>query len=98
MKEVDWDIVPTGETMILLTAGGLEPNGLLFMADFKDTMALKFTPTGNYIGLTRNRGMRLGKGPKFMRNGVWFIYEDFEAQKRYTECELDMSLVTLENI
>jgi len=67
----------------------------LQMADFKDDYALVFKKTGSYLGLTLSRGVRLGKGPARMVNGIWYIDEDLYLQKVYSDIELEPELVDL---
>jgi hypothetical protein len=95
MKPVDWDIVPDDGTMILLTTNDIIDDANLYIADFKDLKALIFKPTRSFVGLTRTRGIRLGKGPPRMINGIWYVDEDPKAQAKHKNIELTPELVSL---
>ena len=62
-----------------MTVPRLGPEGDLYFADFKDTQALGFKKTQHFIGLSKNRGLRLGGHPLRMVDGVWYITEDLSA-------------------
>ena len=95
MKPIDWEVVPNDGTTVILTMNNITAHGDLFMADFRDTHVLMFSPTKNYIGLTKTRGIRLSKGPLQMTNGIWFGFEDLEVQGKYKNVELTPELVSL---
>ena len=88
MREIDWDIVPNNGTLVLLTMQDIMNQARLYVTDFRDTHTLVFSKTGNFVGLTKDRGVRLGKRPLRMVNGIWYAVEDFDAQKVYKNMEL----------
>jgi hypothetical protein len=97
MRPIDWDLVPDDGTMVLLTVPDLldDVDVPLQMADFKDDYALVFKKTGSYLGLTLSRGVRLGKGPARMVNGIWYINEDPYLQKIHADIELEPEMMAL---
>jgi hypothetical protein len=98
MQLIDWGLVSDNGVMVLLTIPDLLDDVPLYMADFKDDYALIFKKTGSYLGLTLTRGVRLGKGPARMVNGIWYIDEDLYLQKVYANIDLDSELVDLKLI
>lgn len=98
MQSIDWDVVPDDGTMVLLTVPDILDDITLCMADFKDDYALIFKKTGSYLGLTLTRGVRLGKGPAKMINGIWYINEDQNLQRVFPDIELEPEMVDLKLI
>lgn len=98
VRPIDWNLVPDNGVMVLLTVPDLLDDVPLHMADFKDDHALIFKKTGSYIGLTLTRGVRLGKGPAKMINGIWYVNEDQQIQQSYPDIELDPEMVDLKTI
>jgi len=98
MKEIRWDIVPNDGSLVLLTAVNLVMDEQLFIADFRDREALVYNPTGSFVGLTRTRGIRLGKKPLRLVNGIWLLDEDLEITKIHKNLFLMPDLVSLEMI
>ncbi len=41
-------------------------------ADFRDTSALVYVPTGNFIGISRQGTFLLGQNPE-MIHGLWYL-------------------------
>jgi hypothetical protein len=98
VRPIDWKLVPDGGIMVLLTMRDIVDQADLMIADFKDTHALVFTMTGNFVGLTKDRGARLGKKPIRMINGIWYAFEDLEAQKKYKNVDLTANLLSFKPI
>jgi hypothetical protein len=96
MKRIDWDIVPE-EGLVLMTALELADSAPMFMADFRDSFALIYTKTGNYIGMSRDHGLQLGKSPR-MINGIWFLDEDKEIGAKHIDVQLLPDVLALERI
>ena len=88
MREIDWSIVPDNGTLVLLTMRDVMKQTPLCITDFRDTHTLVFSKTGNFVGLTKSRGVRMGKRPLRMVNGIWYADEDLAAQKVYKNMEL----------
>lgn len=83
--------------MILLTATDIGPEERMYAADFRDMTAVMHTPSRSFIGLTRSRGMRLGKHPRLV-DGSWVLEEDVEAQMAYPNKRLTPEALSLEII
>jgi len=88
VREINWGIVPDNGTIVLLTMQDVMEQTPLYIADFRDTHTLVFSKTGNFVGLTKSRGVRLGKRPLRMVDGIWYAHEDLDAQKVYKNMEL----------
>lgn len=93
----DWSQVQNGK-LVLMTCNILSPREKMKIADFRDSEALKFRKSGNWMGMSIDRGLRLGSGPLSMVNGVWFCNEDHKACNLYVDQELSPELLSLENI
>jgi hypothetical protein len=88
VREINGDVVPNNGTLVLLTMRDVVDRAPLYITDFRDTHTLVFSKTGNFVGLTKSRGVRLGKRPLRMVDGIWYAVEDFDAQKVYKNVEL----------
>lgn len=91
---MDWKLVPDDGIIVLLTMRDIVDKADLMIADFKDTHALIFKKTGNFVGLSKSRGVRLGKKPIRMISGIWYAFEDLEAQKKYRNVNLTADLLS----
>lgn len=80
--------MPGNGVAVLLTMRDIVEQTPLCVADFRDTHALVFAKTGNFVGLTKHRGVRLCKRPLRMVDGIWYAQEDLDAQKVYRNMEL----------
>lgn len=76
MRKVDWRLVPVSGELALLTMDELVDGEPLMIADFRDTKAIVHKATGAYVGLSRGRGVRLGKAPLTLKDGIWYATED----------------------
>jgi hypothetical protein len=88
MRQIDWKLVPEHGRMVLLTIQDLVDEVPLMIADFRDTHALFHPKSGRFLGLTRNRGMRMGKSPIQMIDGIWYINEDDEIAEKFKDLEV----------
>ena len=82
--------------MAVLTTADLDPDGKIFIADFRDIHLLTYE--GHILGLTKTRGVRFGKRPLTMTDGVWYAQEDFKAQDGHDNVRIDHTHLTLEPI
>lgn len=96
MKEISWEGIPDG-LMILLTAQDIGPSERMHAADFRDMTAVMFMPARSFVGLTRDRGIRLGKRPRLFE-GSWVLEEDEKAQEAYPDKRLNPDVLSLEVI
>jgi hypothetical protein len=87
MRQVEEDLIPL-EGLAVLTCQRIDFRAPLFIADFRDQQILIFTPTGNPIGISIDRGMRLGRRPLQMRNGIWVMEEEEKIPEQYQDKEL----------
>lgn len=97
MRPFDWGLVPDAG-LVLLTVAEVSDESLVCVADFRDTHALAYVPTNAFMGQSRTRGMRLGKLPLQMRDGIWFMEEDLEVPDEHSEVRLRSELVRLRPI
>jgi hypothetical protein len=76
MRKFDWDLVSDDRGLALLTVPSITKIGEMHLADFRDTKALAYKNTQHFLGISKNRGIRLGGHPLRMIDGVWYIEED----------------------
>ena len=99
MKSIDWKLVPEKGNMVALTVPEITEDGDLYMADFKDVRILVFKKTGSYLGITKTRGIRLGKKQSLhMISGIWYVEEDLENQAKYENFTLSPDSISLQII
>jgi len=79
----------------MVTVPDLEGLGDMYLADFKDSQALAFKKTNHFLGLSRNRGIRLGRHPLRMIDGVWYITEDPEAKMAIQDLQISHEALCL---
>lgn len=97
MRNVSAEWIPE-DGMVLLTLKTVLIQASFLIADFKDHQAAIFAPTGHFIGLTLDRGIRLGKRPAFMRNGIWLLHEETEVPSKYINARITIDNVVLGEI
>ena len=89
MKAFDYDLLPR-EGLALLTVPEIDGTGEMYLADFRDQRVLVFKPTGHFLGFSKERGIRLCKGPASMIDGMWTAVEDVEAARRFPDVRLEV--------
>jgi hypothetical protein len=94
---IDWSKLPD-EKLVLMTVSNISDNEQMKIADFLDTQALVFVKNGCYVGMSYNRGLRFGKHPAFLINGIWYIDEDKNAQHGWNDIILSLNELSLEVI
>lgn len=97
MRPLDSSLIPGDGGLVLLTARDLADDSVLMAADFRDMDALVYRPTGSYVGIGAT-GVRLGKRPIEMTNGVWTMREDEGLRKAHSDVRLSAALLSLEII
>jgi hypothetical protein len=95
VRPIDWNLVSDDRGLALLTVPILSATGPMYLADFKDLRALAFKKTRNFIGLSRNRGVRLGGYPLNMVDGIWYVTEDLEAKVQDLQISHEMLCLQL---
>jgi len=98
VRPIEWNIVPDGGWLVLLTMEEPADGVPASMADFRDSKALTHSKTGRWLGLGRS-GVRFGSGPPELRNGIWFVREDPKAVRRFRDVTVeaaDMRLVAID--
>ena len=80
--------------LALLTTDDI-PGGSLYLADFKDTHALVFSKTGHFLGISEDRGVRLGGHPLRMMDGIWYITEDQKIGETMTDLVVEPEALEL---
>lgn len=95
MRQIDWGVVPSDNMMVLLTVPDLMDGVSFQVADFKDSHAVAYTKTGNFLGLNRSGGIRLGKPPIEMIDGIWYLQEDLKAQQAHPDLEISAADIAL---
>ena len=76
MRPIEWNVVAERGRMVLATMRDVVEGEPLMMADFQDTHALFHEASGRWLGITRTRGVRLGKPSARMKDGIWYVEED----------------------
>ena len=94
MRDISPDFVSDDRGLAVLTTDDPD-GGSLYLADFRDTHALILSETGNFLGLTESRGIRLGKHPLRMMDGVWYATEDAGAAARMPDLEVSPGMLEL---
>jgi hypothetical protein len=95
--QVDWESLPEGK-LVLMTVETIVKDATMAVADFRDVQALVFTKTGNYLGMSPTRGLRFGKSPASMQNGVWLVTEDMQAEQGWEDIQPATEDLSLEII
>jgi len=101
MRDFDWKYVPqTG--LVLLTVPEISKDVQVQIADFRDTHALAYAPSGGFIGYSHKGSelgvpgsMRLGKTPLHLVDGIWFMFEDEKGQQAHQHVLLKLELLIL---
>jgi len=91
---IDINKFPVNEHMALITVPELSDTAVLYLADFRDTMALVYKPTNHFIGVTRSMQIRFAKRPFRMIGGIWFCDEDTENQLEHANIRLTTGLLS----
>lgn len=92
MRGFEWKYVPESG-LVLLTMQDVHPDVPIQIADFRDTHALAFRPSGGFVGQSRS-GMKLGRALK-MVDGVWYMSDDVKSQQEYADFTLDPGALVL---
>jgi hypothetical protein len=98
MRAVDWRLVPAGGALALLTMEDLVDGEPLMMADFRDVRALFHKETGRFVGLARDTGVRLGRPPIRLKDGIWYLIEDLELGRSRRNVPITSDTASLELI
>ncbi len=98
MRKVDWRLVPTKGILALMTMEELIDGEPLMMADFRDTRAVFHKGMGRFIGLTRRRGVALGRPPIRLKDGIWYLNEDLELGRTQRYIPITSETASLELI
>lgn len=91
---INWPGLPDGQ-LVLMTVSSISDNEKLQIADFTDTQALVFAKNGCYIGMSRDRGLRFGKPPASLVDGIWLVDEDQKMQEGWGDTKLSSDEVVL---
>jgi hypothetical protein len=97
MRPIDSALIPVDGSLVVLTSKDIATNSRLFIADFRDMLALVYKPTGSYLG-AGHTGIRLGKRPLEMKNGLWLMQEDVELRKTHSDVQVSPDMLALEMI
>lgn len=97
MRDIDWEAVPESGDLVLLTAEDVASQEPLKMADFKDSHGLFYKALGGWLGLSRT-GVRMGKEPIWMQDGLWMCKADEDSQRRHPNHDPDVTRIYLRPI
>ena len=93
VRQIDLPMLQENGSLILLTSRDIAEDSPLYVADFRDIQALVYVPTGNWLG-TDGSGIRLGKGPLEMIDGVWYMEEDLVMKEKHHNIQLSPELLS----
>jgi hypothetical protein len=96
VKIFDINIIPEKD-LVLLTTREIDEKIPFQIADFRDHMALVYVSTGDFIGYSKYKGIRLGQNPK-MTNGIWILDENKIVSKIHADIKLNVKLLDLRPI
>lgn len=96
MRDFDLKLVPA-EGLALMTAPDVD-GGPMYVADFRDSHALVYRATGHFVGFSRRKGLKLGRRPLRMVNGIWIMDEYSGDLRGHEHVELRPELLSLELI
>lgn len=97
MKEFGYELLPVNG-FALLTVPDIDGHGRMYLADFRDSQVLIFKPSGNFLGFSKEKGIRLCRGPMSMVNGIWVVQEDKSAVESYKDIRLTPELLDFVSI
>lgn len=81
MRSIEWNAVPVGKFLVLLTMEDVQDGSPVMMADFQDVNAIFHRGLRRWVGMSRTRGMRLGIGEPELKNGIWYVEEDVKSAR-----------------
>lgn len=97
-EDFDWSRVPEGQLVLMTVESLNDPRAKMKIADMRDMQALAVAKNGCWVGCSPTRGLRFGRGPVRMVDGVWFCREDVESQKGSEDMPLSPDALSLEMI
>lgn len=89
------EIQYSGNRLVLLTAPDISSIGPMFGADFRDMHALKYNPTGSFLGFSRHFGIRLGLKTPILVDGLWLLDEDHHLCGLHKDVQISPNLLSL---
>ena len=98
MRPIDWNLISEDKGLALITVPVLPGTGEVYLADFRDNKALAYKKTGNFLGLSKTRGVRLGNYPLRMIDGIWYLIEDLEIAKTILDLQISHESLCLKLI
>jgi hypothetical protein len=66
-------------------------------ADFRDMQAIRFNPTGSWIGVGVH-GFKIGTSQLEMINGIWYTTDDEVLNEKYKNIQLSSDMLSFEMI
>lgn len=97
-ESFDFSTLQDGELAVMTVPMLGDPKTVMQVADFRDLQALFLPEAQRWVGMSYRRGLRLGKGPVRMVDGVWICSEDLAAQKGREDLKLSPESLSLEVI
>lgn len=97
-EKFDFSTLQDGELALMTVPGLDDPHMTMRVADFRDVQALFLPEAGRWVGMSHMRGLRLGRGPLRLVDGVWLCAEDLLAQKGREDFKLSPEALSLEVI
>lgn len=97
-EKFDFSTLQDGELALMTVPDLGDPKARMQVADFRDVEALFLAEAKSWIGMSHRRGLRLGRGPMRMVEGVWICAEDVDAQRGREDLKLSPESLSLEVI
>jgi len=96
MRQIEWDMV-RDDKLILLTSHDLTDDSIFMAADFRDMQAIRFNPTGSWIGVGVH-GFKIGTSQLEMINGIWYTTDDEVLNEKYKNIRLSSDMLSFETL
>jgi hypothetical protein len=97
MRQIDSSMMNEEGKLVLLTSRDIADDSKFMAADFRDMQAFIYNPTGSWIGADM-QGIKLGKGPLNLINGIWYTDLDEELNRKHQHVRLSAELISFEMI
>lgn len=99
MRTIDWALIRSETSMVVLTAKYADDGSEIMAADFRDSFMLVHKPTRIPLGMDSVGKVRLGNRSTLkMVNGVWRVDADSQLREQYLNVLLSADSVSLEPI
>lgn len=85
------------DKLILLTSRDLTDGSIMMAADFSDMQAIRFNPTGSWVGIGVH-GVKIGTSQLEMIDGIWYTTDDEALNEKHKNTRLSSDILSFEMI